>query len=498
MLKHRDHSCRDEGGFAVITVILLSVALITIGTAAMVETGQNLDNSTARLVSVQATASANAGLSAGYLALASAPDVQAFPCTLWESMPAGASTALGSYATSIQYYAATGNPPSSASTASCSSVQDGDAVPEEALITSVGTGRVGGTTATQTMRSLVTITPNAVGYAIFSDSSFSVSNGTSISDPSGSPIDIYVNGQVTCANAASLAAGIISTSSVDLANSCDISGNLWNDGQVTMANSSEVGGSLLAAGSGSDVYMSNIAQIDGNATASGGIFLSNSATTKGAYTQDDPNLPTPPSLPFPELTLDSPAWGSAGYTIEAPDNDCNPASDPASVYAELASLATAPSPVVIQTSCPIDLANNQRITVDSNVAIFSSGGFNFSNNAKIVSSSAAVSHHVYLVVPYSSTDAHPSCSSGINLANATTIQAPLVAFLYTPCGVTTTNNTSYTGQVFAGEINTANAFSLTYAPVTPVPGLSLPSPAAAGSGGSYSIAVVSRYSLSGS
>ncbi len=476
-------------------VVLLSVVLMTLAMTAFAVTGFNIDGASQTVQEVQAAASAEAGMSSAYHAIASAPDAASLPCSLSGSLSGGPGGAAGGYSAVVDYFSAGGNPPPGDSGISCAAVQSGSVVPIEAEITVRGEGMLGGRSTTQSAVSLVSVVEEASGYAIFSASGLSFSNGVSVSAPGNESATVYAGGDTSCPNSVDLMANIVTTGSVSMSNACTVSGGVWSSGQLTMANTAQIDGNAVVAGAGDGITMTNDSSIEGDALAAGPVQVSAPATISGTESEDSGNVPEPPSIPLPGLQLDSAGWQAVGYVVEPPDDDCNPASsDPYGIYAELDALASATTREVLQTTCSIDLYGNQVVGVAHSVAIFSSGGFSFSNNSQITSADGA-SHTVDLIVPSSTSSGSSGCSAGIDLSNHTALPSPIVSLLYTPCTVSMANNTSITGQVIAGSIDLANSFSLDYAPVGPVPGLLLTNPGSPS--GSYGVTVVSRYILTG-
>jgi len=486
---------QDDAGFVLVTVVLLSVVLMALAMTAFAVTGFNITGASETLEEVQATASVEAGISAAYHAIASAPNASYLPCKLGGRLPTGSGGATGTYSVQIAYFSTTGDPPPTASALSCSTVQGGAVVPIEANITVTGTGLFGQSSATQSAESLVSVVAEATGYAIFSASGLSLSNGVSVSTPGNEAATIYVGGSASCPNSVDVMASMVALGSVSMSNACTISGWVWSAGSLTMSNVAQIDGNAVVSGAGNGINMTNHSSIKGNALATGPIQVISPAAISGSQVDDSSDVPSPPSIPLPGLSLDAAGWQAAGYVVEPPNDDCNPASsDPYGIYAELDALSSATSREVLQTTCSIDLYGNQVVSVDHSVAIFASGGFNFSNNSQIASADGT-SHTVDLIVPSSGTSGGSGCASGIDLSNHTALPSPIVSLLYTPCSVSMVNNTSITGQVIAGSVDLANNFSLDYAPVGPVPGLVLPDPG--NPAGSYSVTVVSRYIRTG-
>jgi hypothetical protein len=58
---------------------------------------------------------------------------------------------------------------------------------------------------------------------------------------------------------------------------------------------------------------------------------------------------------------------------------------------------------------------------------------------------------------------------GINLVNNTSFASNLKVMMYTPCNVTVGNNDAGYGQIYAGDVDAVNNFTLHYVPVPTIP-----------------------------
>lgn len=485
----------DEDGFVLLSVVMLSVVLMMLMLGSIMASRANIDGAAQSADSVEATAAAQAGLASAYHGIETSPDPAGLPCTMASTLSPQAYGADGSFTVSIEYYSSITVPPEPANSLSCADVHDGAGAAAEAAITSTGTAHLGTGTASQTVISVVAISGQLAGYSIYSGSGLDLTNSVSIVDAGNQVADVYVDGQTICSNNTQVMGNVISMQGLQMSNSCNLSGDAWVSGNVQAANQSRVQGNAVVSGGGISLW--NSATIGGDAEASQQIATyGQNAGVTGTSNADVTDVPSPPQIPFPTLEMNASAWAAAGYTVEPPNADCSTSpGDTQSVYAELAGLSTTPSKEVIQTSCQINLYGNEKISMDHSVAIFSTGGFNLANNSQFTSTDPSVAHHLVLAVPYGGPGSPSSCGEDVDLANATAIASPLVAFIYTPCALNTVNNTSFTGQVVAGRIQMANAFTLSFSSIGVVPGLSMAN--AVSPAGEFNLSVLEHYDRTG-
>jgi hypothetical protein len=222
--------------------------------------------------------------------------------------------------------------------------------------------------------------------------------------------------------------------------------------------------------------MSNNSAVNQSAYAYCSITLSNNASVVHNKVPNDTTLTNPPVETFPVVpepvsgSATATAWNGAGYTTQITDNNCTPGG----VYTDIANMATATVPTVIITSCALAWANNSSVSLNQNLAIFSTGGFTMQNRTSW-QSATATTHVLYLIVPSSVSGTNTTCSSGqpgISLQNSTTFASTVNVMLYTPCTLTISNATTGYGQVYGGVVNATNNFTEHYVPLPPVPGSS--------------------------
>ena len=401
------------------------------------------------------------------------------------------------YSASITYYDTF--PPTDAAL-TCSQVQSGSAIPQSAEVSSTGTdARV-----KQYMEALVKLTIAQAGASVFDQAVFvqgsaSFSNDFNLDDPSGhDSANIYTNGSLTCANSSAIQGNITVQGSYTASNSCSVSGNLTAVGNITEQNNATIAGSAYATGSSGcgtgstqgNILLTDNSVIDESAYAYCSITQKNSSNVNGTSVAPDASLGNPPVETFPTLTYSASAWSAAGYT-SVTNNTC---SGPGNVYITISGMSSAVSPTVVLTTCALNWANSNSISLNQNLAIFSTGGFSMANSTTW-NSVGTGTHNLYLVVP--STVTCSNGSPGITLQNATQFASSLDVLFYTPCQFEATNNSGVMGQgqVYAGTWDQGNAFNMKYTALPTAPGAS-GGPSTSGQSATTSVAVVYERQLS--
>jgi hypothetical protein len=354
------------------------------------------------------------------------------------------------------------------------------------------------------MESLVKLTVAQAGASVFDQAVFvqgsaSFSNDFNLDDPSGhDSANTYTNGSLTCANASAIQGNISVQGSFTGTNACSVSGNLSAVGNITEQNSAMIAGSAYSTGNSGcgtgstegNILLTNNSVIDQSAYAYCSITLKNSSNVNGTSVAPDASLSNPPVETFPTLTYSASAWSAAGYT-SVTNNTC---SGSGSVYNTISGMSSAVSPTVVLTTCALSWANSNTISLNQNLAIFSTGGFSMAN-ATTWNSVGTGTHNLYIVVP--STVTCSNGSPGITLQNATQFASSLDVLFYTPCQFQATNDTGVMGQgqVYAGTWYQGNAFNLKYTAVPTAPGAT-GGPPTSGQSATTTVAVVYERQLS--
>jgi Tfp pilus assembly protein PilX/cytoskeletal protein CcmA (bactofilin family) len=456
--RHQARSAADDGFVALVVVLLVTVVLSVISGTLFLTTINAQTESAGQIWQSISLNAAEAGLSRGYSSLEE-PSVASLPCgsnALSETL--GTTPRPANYSVTINYYST--NPPSGPAL-TCSSVHGQTSTPVSALLTSIGTD-AGQQQGMQALAYISVATGgNVFDQALFVNYNESALNGT-INGNAGNNANVYIHGNLTCTNGANINGNIVVQGTVSGTNTCDLNANVTAKGNITLQNSTTVTGN--ATTTTGDMYLNGTSQIDGNAYSSAGITLGG-GTPKilGTEVTNDTSLTGPATETFPTVDFNSSAWQAAGYTVDAPDNDCT--NDSSSIYHEISAMATATSPTVLQTSCALAWSSSTTVSLNQNLAIFSTGGFTMSNSAEFESASTAP-HDLYFIVP--STVTCSGGSPGITLQNSAGFAPSLSMLLFTPCTVTASNSAYGSGQIYGGMFTESNGFTFNFEePPTP-------------------------------
>jgi hypothetical protein len=471
----------EQGVIAVVLAMaVVTLLTVTVGIVFQVASSSQHDASFRRQ-QAQALDAAEGGLNLSYETIQQAA-TSALPCGPNALSQTFATVPVpSSFAASVTYY---GTYPPTGAALTCSSVHSQSTTLAAAEIISTGSD---GPVA-QYMEALVKVSVTDTGpvfdQALFSNSTMTGSNSGTLDGHTGNDANLYVNGNVVCGNGFVVQGSVIDTGTFSGSNSCSVSGNLTSVGNISLANNSVIGGSASSTGHSGcgvgstqgNISMSNSATVDQSAYAYCTITLSNNATVVHSQVPNDTTLTNPPVETFPVVpepvtgSATATAWNAAGYTSQITDNACTPSG----VYTDIANMATATAPTVIITSCALTWSNNTSLSLNQNLAIFSTGGFTMQNRTSW-QSATATTRDLYVIVPSSVGGTTTTCSAGqpgISLRNSTTFATTVNVMLYTPCTLSISNSTTGYGQVYGGVVNATNSFTEHYVPLPPVPGSS--------------------------
>lgn len=470
----------EQGVIAVVMAMaVVTLLTVTVGIVFQVASSSQHDASFRRQ-QAQALDAAEGGLNLSYETIQQAATA-ALPCgTNVLSQNFATVPTASSFASSVTYYDT--YPPTDAAL-SCTSVHTGGTLAAAQIVSTGSDGPVA-----QYMEALVKVSVTDTGpvfdQALFSNATMTGSNSGTLDGHTGNDANLYVNGSVVCGNGFAVQGSVEDTGTFSGSNSCSVNGNLTSVGNISLQNSTVIGGNATSTGhsgcgTGStqgNISMSNSATVDQSAYSYCSITLSNNATVVHSQVPNDTTLtnPTPETFPVvPEpLSGSAPAsaWTAAGYTNQITDNTCTPSG----VYNDIANMASATAPTVIVTSCALTWANSSSLSLNQNLAIFSTGGFTMQNSTSWQSATAAT-HVLYLIVPWSVGATTTTCSSGqpgITLKNSTTFASTVNVLLYTPCTISISNGTTGYGQVYGGVVDVKNSYTAHYVPLPTVPGAS--------------------------
>jgi hypothetical protein len=469
----------DERGVLALAVALAVSALLFLsGLLAYQVASANQSDASLRRIDAQALDAAEGGLSRAYQAIQAASGASQLPCSVSEILTTA--PAKSSYSATLTYYDTF---PPSDGPLSCSNVQSGTATPQAVEVISTGTTGAGtGQRTDAYMEALVKVSVSSGSVfddALFSNQTFTGVNSATLYGYNGLvDANLYTNGNIVCGNNYLVQGNVTAQGSFTGSNSCTVQGNLTAVGNITAAQSTVISGNASSVGSSGcgtvgNISLSNNASVGQNAYAYCSISLQNNATvTHVKYPNDTtlayPTVETLPSVPMPVSGSTAAAgWAAAGYAIVT-DNNCT------NVYTDISNMSAASSPTVIMTSCALSWSNHSVVSLNQNLAIYSTGGFSMANNTTWQSTNSTT-RLLYLLVPSSVSGTPTTCSSGspgITFTQNTSFATTVNVLDYTPCTVSIANNSTGYGQVYGGQVNAANNFTAHYVPMPTVPGSS--------------------------
>jgi hypothetical protein len=453
-MKTRMH---EEQGVALVTGLLISMVVLIIGTTTVALSMHNTTNSSRDRKRVQAIDAAEAGINITFNTIGS---------TATESLPCALEADLGTdppahYLVEVDYYATY---PPSGDPLPCPLAGPPADPPAGAALVSTGTAVQAGSSVavSRTMETAVRVAPilKPYGQAIFANNNLTMYNNLDVNGYQGNDGDIYTNGSWTCDNSSFIRGSVIAQTSVTMDNSCTVAQDVYARNAVSMSGSATVQHDVISATS--SITMNNNTKIHNDATAGTSCAGCDGKVT-GAITTNHMS-PPPPVRPFPVINYAQASWESSGYSI-ATYSDC------ASAKAKIndTGLPAADWVVRVSPACALTWGNGSTINIRGNLAIITDGSITTLNQTKWRSTDGQ-SHVVYFIVPY--TAGAGGCSGGahdISMSNNTSFERVQI-LVYSPCTVTMNNNNiGQGGQIFGGNVNIVNHYSLTFRPIL-IPG----------------------------
>lgn len=461
----------DDGMIALVLVMTITTVLLVSTLILFTTDSFGTSNTTFHVQDTQALYAAESGLDLAYASIGQATTQASLPCgpaaitSSFPDTPTASSTSV-----QVTYYDTF---PVTDAALTCSQVTTGAVIPVAAEITGTGTAH----RVTRYMQALVKLSTSLIGSvfdkALFSNATMTGQNNPTIYGHIGDDGNIYSNGSVNCGNNFVDQGSVTAEGGFTGTNNCVVDGNVTVVGNINMQNNATIAGSATSTGSAGcasqgSITMANNATVDQSAYAYCTISLSNNATVVQTQVQHDTTLTNPtvetfPVVPEPTGLNDGgaqAAWIAGGYSVVT-DNTCTGAG---SVYNAIGGYT---SPTVVMTTCALSWANNSSITLQTNVAVFSTGGFSMQNNTSWQSNNSTT-RLLYLVVPSQVNGVTTTCSSGnpgISLQNNTSFASNLNVLFYTPCTMNVSNNSTGWGQVYAGVVAAANNFSEHFVPL---------------------------------
>lgn len=480
---------QDERGIAMITALLVTMVVLALALTALQLATHSVFSSSYDRKRVQAIAAAEAGVDAVY-------------SQIQNSTPTGLATNLcpnpvtgtmamsptATYSATIKYYS--GYPPSG-SAIDCGDlageVQDaltnGTSITADVVSRGTAVSATSVNSVSRTLETQVQLTPlTAFTKAIFSNASFGANgniNHFTLNGNGGPNGNIYTNGDFGCNNNSAIQGNVYAQGGATLSNTCTIAGDLWAANSISMSGSSNVGNNVTS--STGSLTIANPSTVTGNVKVAGTCTGCTGAVSGSIVT--GAVSPLPPKFSFPPLE-----WGTgSSYDYEPSFTGASPT--PYTVVTSYTSCSGLPSSVstptvfVINGNCSF---NSSSFTVNipssswpSGVAFVVNGSITLAqktvfNNATSCSPTTQSCPFVSFIVPsndvpgYSSTTACPSPYNTNGqydfTANNNKSFTGVNVFVYTPCNVNITNNSSnWYGQIYAGgTANIANLYTQGY------------------------------------
>ena len=494
---------RDDNGQALIIVVILSVALITLVTFAVSSSIANLRSSTNYANTSQAQFTAYSGLSQATNAMAG-KTIATLPCLIAPTNMPLTQTAGGNatYSVTISYFSDNAATVPLACNGSANTFGTGTppGAPASAILTSTGTSP---NTNPVIMKETVSVAATAqllpaFAFAMFSPGAVQLTSNVAVNQMTGPPLgpvpSIYGGTLSECTNGTVVEGNVTSYSDVNVNSNCTIYGNLYVQGNVSISNTVHIKGNVYAyggsvsltstptidgsiyaiagsSGGGTINANTNAVTVGGNLDATGSITNISKATIGGSVVPNDAAIAgwvMPPQIPFPQLSPTPASLSAAGYNVIQVGNtllgqvSCAVFFLPTTLVSLVNSLLSTKTAIYAPTCTPQTYGLTPFIV--STDMIWVLGGIQTTGTTTFVASPLTAllgtTYDLSIIVPYGT-----SCKKGgdINFTNNTEFDPRINVLLYTPCNAVFTVNPSMNGQILAGTgISATNQFILNF------------------------------------
>jgi hypothetical protein len=445
MLRRLISRLEDERGVALITAMLVSMVVVTLGVTSVTLAIHNSEQSARSRERVESIAVAEAGLNFVFSHLQSGA-ADTFECSINRSL---AGTPDAQFQATVIFYDEDLNEiPCGTLTA--------DSEPDSALIRSEGTSI--GEDPARTMEAFVNLIPirgTPFGdFAVYSDGSPVFNSNTQIFGGDSNDGNVYTNGNAVVESNATMYGDVWAQGFVQLESNSEVKEDVWSGTYVQMDQSSRVLGNARAATS--HLNLDTGAHVFGDGRAGGPITLGSGAAIDGIQV---PNTATDPPEPiaFPEFTYDPVAWTQAGYNVQV-------VADCLTARTFINSGLAGNWVVRIPVSCDLNIPVGSSPTIRGNLAIISNGSLTMASNSQFRSDGG--NHNLHLIFGLGEVD-----PCGITFNSNTRIASGLKTLFYTPCNINLNSNSLVVeGQMFAGGVNFNSNSDLTFDAIE-VPGV---------------------------
>jgi Tfp pilus assembly protein PilV len=441
-------TARDEQGVALITAMLVSMVVVTLGVTSVTLAMHNSEQSARERERVESIAVAEAGLNYVFSHLQSGA-ADTFECSITRSL---AGTPNATFTATVTFYDEAGVE------IDCATL-DAEDEPDSALIRSTGTSL--GEDPARTMESFLHLVPvrgTPFGdFAVYSDASPTFNSNTQIFGGDSHDGNVYTNDNAIIESNAQMYGDVWAQGFVHLESNAEVKEDVWAGTYVQMDQKSRVLGNARA--STSYLSLGTGAHVHGDGRAGGAITLGPGAAVDGLQVPNTPTDP-PPSQEFPEFTYDPTKWVEAGYTIQPSFTSC----DDARTF--LNSGWTGNQVVRITVPCDLSITAGTSPTLRGHLAIISDGSLTMNSNSQFKSDGGEYNLHLIFGLGGVS-----PCD--ITFRSNTQIASGIKTLLYTPCMINLNSNSLVIeGQIFGGGVNFNSNSDLTFSALD-VPGVGI-------------------------
>lgn len=483
MRRHIRRAHGDDGIALVAAIALMGLvgaliaALVAVAMAETRSTGRDRQRSQAVMAAEQRVDS--------IVALIQSTPLADLPCDSQTTLPVSVGSDDLSVQAEVQYYDST---VSTDVPLGCADVRAGTAVPDRAAISAkaVSDPLLNEPAATRTVEVLLRLEPvfsTDMEFTILGYAGVTLANRANILGTDGQPnADLYSNGDVICNNNQEFHGSIYAQGSVFLQGQCVVMVDVHAKAGITVTSpSSNIGGQALVSNGNIQLNKAGLGQ---QARASGTALSTNGTACSGTPSKcfSGVTVPPPPKQDFPVWNWygSESKWTSNGYTgfqyfpqgqfgcgmyngsVHSLNGKVSGVTAWLAIYGPGLSQDT-----VLYANCPADYVrtqNNVGITIGASVAIFATGGINFSGNTQITSATAT-HHDLYLIQPYDSMTL--GCEyDGIVMDNQVTVDPTVDVLMYSPCDIRKANLSNYFGQIYAGgEVLIDNQIQMEFKPL---------------------------------
>lgn len=364
------------------------------------------------------------------------------------------------------------------------------------------------------VQAVYTWTPGAnsaavTGAAVFSYGTPGLANSLELLSFNGNSANVIVaEGNIVCSNSVYVQGDIVAANgNIQLDNTCSAGGNVWASGTVTLQGNKTIGGDVIAAGTG-------LTRIDPQTAIGGGVYARGEidswgqrctsgatgwdaagdacsvARTTGAdpvfYNRTDVVAPTRPA--WVDVAFVSADWVSRGWTVRTYTGPCNIDNNGVKNSAVTA-FSSYTTPTVIDmrgcSSVTISTSAKLQVTMKTDLTFIMPKTVNIEDFT--ATSSTSIDRALRFITPDTVADGIPTQTGcgRIDINNQNELEAPIAVMVYTPCPVTNSNQLTWRGQYYAGQVSFSNNSELTYVPIG-IPGFDLGN-GAGGPGGSGAV-----------